>query len=239
MTDPNRLTTPDPALAPPRTRTRDETMAAADIAKERAALVSTLEQVGPNAPTLAGDWSTTELAQHLAAQDRMRGVPASLARRFVMATNIRVTAAYLNRPRAAAVVNAGPTGWEASLRRLHYPPATSLVRHPVATVTLWEHFVHHEDVRRPAGLPPQRSTPDMAAVIRWLLRYNGPRLRGETIRVLTPDGNDWSTGAEATLTIHGRPGELVLWLSGRGHSAEVQYQGDPQLFATMTHRMSI
>lgn len=40
---------------------------AAEMAGERAALVATLRLVGPDAPTLAGDWNTQDLAAHVAA----------------------------------------------------------------------------------------------------------------------------------------------------------------------------
>lgn len=209
-----------------------------EILAERAALVSTLEQVGPYARTLAGDWSTTELAQHLAAQDRIKGLPAFAARRFVLGTNIRGTAAYLNRPRLAAIVNAGPRGWDASLSRLRRQPPAALIRPPVATITLWEHFVHHEDVRRPASLP-QRPAPDMTTVIPWLLRYNRRRLRGTSIRVVTPDGTEWLPDAEPTLTVRGTQAEIVLWLSGRGQVADVRCEGNRQLFDELTRQMAI
>lgn len=209
-----------------------------DIVDERAGITSTLERVGPDAPTLAGNWSTTQLARHLAVQDRLGGIPAFLARRFVLATNVRGTAAYLDRPRMAAIVNAGPTGWEAALRRLHRQPSSALMRRSVAPITLWEHFVHHEDVRRPAGLA-RHATPDLTAVVQWLLRYNRRRLEGEIIHLVTPDGQQWSTGSEPSLTIQGPPGELVLWLSGRGLAADLQFQGKPDLLDGLTQRMSI
>lgn len=207
------------------------------VLEERTALVSTLDVVGPDAPTLAGDWSTTELAQHVAAQDRLKGLPAFAARRLVLATNIRGTAAYLERPRIAAIVNAGPASWDASMRRLRRPPPNALTRHPVATITLWEYLVHHEDVRRPASVP-RGPAPDLTTVISWLLRYNRRRLEGTAIRIVTPE-SDWSSGAEPALTVRGTQGQIVLWLSGRGDMAELQYQGDTRLFRGLTQRMAI
>ena len=39
-------------------------------ARERAALVATLHEVGPDAPTLCGDWTTRDLAAHLILRER-------------------------------------------------------------------------------------------------------------------------------------------------------------------------
>ena len=38
--------------------------------RERAALVETMRSVGPDAPTLCGDWTTRDLAAHLVTRER-------------------------------------------------------------------------------------------------------------------------------------------------------------------------
>ena len=38
--------------------------------RERAALVTTMRAVGPDAPTLCGDWTTRDLAAHLVLRER-------------------------------------------------------------------------------------------------------------------------------------------------------------------------
>ncbi|MEO8329882.1 MAG: maleylpyruvate isomerase family mycothiol-dependent enzyme, partial [Candidatus Nanopelagicales bacterium] len=43
-------------------------------ARERSAVCSTLERTGPDAPTLCGDWNTSELAAHLVMRE---GHPAA------------------------------------------------------------------------------------------------------------------------------------------------------------------
>jgi uncharacterized protein (TIGR03085 family) len=196
-----------------------------DILTERMMLVATLKRVGPDAPTLAGSWSASELARHLAAPDRLRGLGAWAARRLVVATGLRLTAAYLDRPTMAAVVNAGPRDWAGCLRRLEADPPAALTSGAVAPVTLWEYFVHHEDVRRRSDLP-RTTWPDLEAVIDWLMTYNRRRLeRLGGVGVMAHDGPDWSTRPAPRLTVEGEQGELVLWLSGRGRAAQVTVHG--------------
>lgn len=66
-----------------------------DIERERKHVVATLRSVGPDAPTLAGEWLAADIARHLAAQDRLRGLGSWAARRLVLATGLRLTAACL------------------------------------------------------------------------------------------------------------------------------------------------
>jgi hypothetical protein len=145
-----------------------------DIEAERRHLVTTLHSVGPEATILAGDWLASDVARHLAAQDRARGPPAWAARRLVLATGLRLTAAYLDRPAIAALVNAGPRDWERCITRLERDPPT-LLTGAAAPITLWEYFVHHEDIRRP-NHAQTTTAPDLTPVITWLTTYNRRRL---------------------------------------------------------------
>jgi uncharacterized protein (TIGR03083 family) len=211
---------------------------AEQVAAERALLVQTLRAVGPDAPTLATGWRAIDVARHLAAQDRMRGLPAFVARRIVAATGIRLTQAYLGRPRLVALINGRPRVWNECLGRLDCPPPTAVLRPPVDVITLWEHVVHHEDVRRPASIL-RPSWPDLSPVISWLLSYNGSHLKGLSLRILTRDGREWRVGDGASLTVRGEPGELVLWLSGRAMHCEVVVTGDATDLEKITRRMAI
>lgn len=133
-----------------------------DIREERQRLVATLRAVGPNAATLIDRWRAADLASHLASQDRLGGYPAYLARATVTATRLRLTAAYLDRTRIATLVNGPTKAWSQSLEILSRQPPDPILRSRVAPITLWEHFIHHEDVRRPTALtasPCQTSSP--------------------------------------------------------------------------------
>src|SRR5437763_933578 len=47
--------------------------------RERAALVETMRTVGPNAPTLCGDWTTRDLAAHLVVREGRLDATAGVA----------------------------------------------------------------------------------------------------------------------------------------------------------------
>ena len=55
--------------------------------RERAALITTMRDVGPDHPTLCGQWSTRDLAAHLVVRERRRSRVkhgARLERQLVM-----------------------------------------------------------------------------------------------------------------------------------------------------------
>ena len=209
-----------------------------DIIEERARLVETLEFVGPEAPTLVEGWSAQELARHLAAQDRLRGVPALVARRLVVATQLRLTAVYLDRPVALALVNSGPRSWAGCLQRLRQPPPRAVTGASVGPITLWEHVVHHEDLRRASSVR-RTAWPDLTAVIDWLLAYNRRRLNGPGVRLVDADSSSaWSSRPSPAVTVTGPPSELVLWLSGRPW-AEVQVDGAADDVSGLGRRLAI
>lgn len=187
-------------------------IAASAVVTERAALLATLREAGPEAPTLIGPWTAHHLASHLAAQDRFGGWPARLARTAVAITGVRLSATYLNRPRITAFVNGPTRPWDASLDILSKPPPPPVLGDRVAVITLWEHFTHHEDVRRPNSIPRQ-SLPDLEPVLEWVLGYNRQRLN-RSVRAVA-EGRTFEAGIGEPLTIAGSLPDLVLWFSGR------------------------
>ena len=133
-------------------------------AAERAALVDLLEQVGPDAPTLCGSWTTHDLAAHLVVRD---GTPLALPGLVVPLLH-PVTAAYERCARTrpyADLVRALRAG----------PPLLSLGRLGDAA-ELHEWFVHAEDVRRPAGQGPRPAGTPLQAAIWSRLVVAGPAL---------------------------------------------------------------
>lgn len=197
-----------------------------DIRAERRLLHDTLSALGPEAPTNVNGWQAEHLASHLAAQDRLRGVPVYAARTIVAATNIRASGMFLDRPALASLASAYGRPWKQSLDRLAQPPPSLLVRRNIAPITLWEYFVHHEDVRRANG-GPRLEMPDLHPVLCWILRYNG-RCLDRAVTIHTGQG-PIRAGSGAPLAVSGDLADVVLWLSGRQPSRLETDGGDQEL----------
>lgn len=136
-------------------------MAVADeVVRERQRLLRTLRAAGPDAATLGSTWTAADVAQHVAAQDRFFGVPAFVARNLLGRTGARLPNVDLDRPLVRLAINGRQRGWDACLRRLAHNPPKAVLHPSVSHLTLWEHFTHHEDVRRPGGLARAR-VPDL------------------------------------------------------------------------------
>lgn len=151
---------------------------------------------------------------------------------------LRLTAAYLDRPFAAAVVNVGRRDWDRCIQRLQRRPPAAVMAMPIAAVTLWEHVVHHEDVRRPANIE-RTWWPDLGPVIDWLMTYNRRRLEDQGVRLVADDKAEWSTRRCPAVTVRGAPSELVIWLSGRGKAAHIHRQGEPHRLAVLDRQLAI
>lgn len=186
-------------------------------ARERADLLSLMATLGPDAPTLCEGWSTHDMAAHLSARERR---PLALPG-LVLAPLHGLTEHYEREARR--------TPYEDLLKRLRKgPPFWSPVVLPPANVH--ELFVHHEDVRRPAGLGPRdldRETQD--ALWQRLLLVGPPftrRGKGLGITVVTPGARSQRLrrGADEVV-LRGEIGELFLWLFGRRSAAEVTVEG--------------
>jgi len=193
-------------------------------AGERAALVALLEDTGPDAPTLCGDWTTHDLAAHLVVRDSQ---PLALPGLVVPVLHA-VTAAYERRARRrpyddlVAALRTGP------------PPLSPAQLGDLAELHEW--YVHHEDVRRRVA-PGTRATSAALQDGLWArLAVLGPvlalRAHGLGLVLATPDGRRRRVrrgGAETVLT--GEPGELLLWMFGRKAAADVHLWGSPDAVA--------
>jgi uncharacterized protein (TIGR03085 family) len=190
--------------------------------RERAALVETMRSVGPDAPTLCGEWTTRDLAAHLVVREGRLDTTPGIAVPFL--------AGYTEKVRRQA---AESTEWDELLERIASgPPLYSpfKVLDPVAN--MGEMFIHHEDVRRAqTGWEPRplddatvralgRGLPIMA---RLTLAKAPARLA-----LRTPQGKDVVTlGRGPELTITGEPQELLLFISGRD-AVRLTFDGDPE-----------
>ncbi|MDT5243646.1 MAG: hypothetical protein QOD36_1022 [Mycobacterium sp.] len=202
--------------------------------RERAALVETMRSVGPDAPTLCGEWTTRDLAAHLVVREGRLDTTPGIAVPFL--------AGYTEKVRRQA---AESTEWDELLERIASgPPLYSpfKVLDPVAN--MGEMLIHHEDVRRAqTGWEPRplddatvralgRGLPIMA---RLTLAKAPARLA-----LRTPQGKDVVTlGRGPELTITGEPQELLLFISGRD-AVRLTFDGDPETVdAVRTNRRGL
>ena len=189
---------------------------------ERAALLDLLSALGPDAPTLCGDWRTHDLAAHLVVRERRpHAVPG-----LVVPALHGVTAALERRMR--------PTAYDDLLAALRSgPPAWSPLGLPdplYDASNLHELYVHHEDVRRLVEPGPRAATPGLDDALWQRLRVLAPvftrRARGLGLTLVTPDARSMRArrGGEE-LVVRGTARELFLWLWGRRAVAEVEVEG--------------
>jgi len=178
--------------------------------RERAALVETMRTVGPNAPTLCGDWSARDLAAHLVVREGRLDATVGVAVPFLAGYTARVQRQVTE-----------TTSWDELLAKVASgPPLYSPFKLLDPIANLGEMFIHHEDVRRAqSGWEPRRLDDTMVkALSRGLPLMARLSLGKSPARVLlhTPDGKTVAAvGRGPELIVTGELEELVLFLSGR------------------------
>jgi uncharacterized protein (TIGR03085 family) len=205
---------------------------------ERAELCDALEQAGPDAPTLCGDWTTHDLAAHLWIRETdPLGAPGIVAKPLAGLTERRMseTKARWPYPELVDRVRRGP----ARLSVFAFPG----VDEEANTV---EFFVHHEDVRRAGDAPVDpRNLPDEVEDWMWRrMKLMGRALfrRAEVGVVLERPQEDGAPGEPDTVrvmaggeivTIIGQPSELMLYAYGRQAHSHVRLVGDDAALARL------
>jgi uncharacterized protein (TIGR03085 family) len=187
--------------------------------RERAALIETMRNVGPGAPTLCEGWNTRDLAAHLVIREyRLDAAPGILIPFFAGRTD--------------KVQNdvAQHTDWDELVDKVASgPPVYSPLKllDPVANVA--EMFIHHEDVRRAQpGWEPRVLEPALASMLRRTLplmaRLTLAKVPGR-VALRVPEGKTVLTaGRGPAVTVTGAPEELLLFSVGR--QARVEFVGD-------------
>ncbi|MFI6866957.1 TIGR03085 family metal-binding protein [Nocardia sp. NPDC050406] len=189
--------------------------------RERRQLVQTMAAVGPDAPTLCGDWTVRELAAHLIVRERrLDAAPGIMLKPF---------AGYLDRVQAKTAQRPFPELLEQVRTG---PPLWSPLKLVDSIVNLTEMFVHHEDVRRAGSSWESR---DLSAadedrlwkVLRPLARM-AYRKSPVTVVLATPDGRRVTVPAEGarSVVLTGPPSELLLHAFGRDE-VRLSMSGDP------------
>src|SRR3954465_1728777 len=106
--------------------------------RERSALVETMRSVGPDAPTLCGDWTTRDLAAHLVVRESRLDATAGVAVPFLAGYTARVQRQVTE-----------TTSWDPPPAQVASgPPLYSPFKLLDPIANLGEMFIHHEDVRR-------------------------------------------------------------------------------------------
>jgi uncharacterized protein (TIGR03085 family) len=187
--------------------------------QERAALVTTMRGVGPDHPTLCGDWSTRDLAAHLVVRER----------RIDAAPGIMIPALAGYTARVQEQVTAADD-WNVLLDKIASgPPLLSPFKLLDPVVNVAEMYIHHEDVRRAAsGWEPRELDQDaVTALTRQVSMMARMALAKAPARVTlrTPEGKDLATaGRGESVVVTGAPLELLMFSSGRDE-ARVEFTG--------------
>ena len=178
--------------------------------RERSALVDTMRAVGPDAPTLCGDWTTRDLAAHLVVRERRLDATPGIT--------ISALAGYTAHVQRGVTKS---TDWDQLLDKVASgPPLYSPFKLLDPVANMGEMFIHHEDVRRAqtGWEPRQLDDATVKALARGLPLMARLTLGGAPARVSlrTPDGKTVATvGRGPELTVTGDISELTLFIAGR------------------------
>jgi len=196
---------------------------------EREALCDLLSDLGPDSPTLCEGWTTYDMAAHLYVREHNPvasvGIVLPVAAGLHDKAILKAKEDHPYDELVAKVRKGPPLHWKA-------------VDGPFNTQ---EYFVHHEDVRRGDGnfAPrPEAETAEIEAAL-WRGLQRGHRLatrrvKGVEVNFVTPDGKTIHSGkGDESVTITGRPGEIILFLSGRKEAANVELTGSDEAIATV------
>jgi uncharacterized protein (TIGR03085 family) len=195
--------------------------------RERAALVETMQAIGPDAPTLCTGWTTKDLAAHLVVRERRLDAAPGIAIGFLAGYTDKV-----QRQTAAS------TGFDELVGKVASgPPLFSPFKVFDAVANMDEMFIHHEDVRRagthwePRALD-ENTTSSLARQVSSFARMTLSKAPAR-VSLATPQGKVLSTaGKGAPVTITGDPGELLLFAAGR-EPARVSFDGDADAIAAV------
>ena len=189
--------------------------------RERAALVATLLETAPDAPTLCEGWDARDLAAHLVVRERRLDTGPGIL--------IPAFAGYTERVQNQV---AASTDWDVLLGQVaDGPPIYSpfKILDPVANPA--EMFIHHEDVRRAVGDWEPRPLDDqtVSALRRPIAMMARMTLRKAPVKAIfrTPQGETLATaGKGPEVVITGDVGELLMYAAGRD-KAWVSFDGSP------------
>jgi uncharacterized protein (TIGR03085 family) len=188
---------------------------------ERAAICAEFAAVGPDRPTLCGDWSTRDLLAHLLVRERAPWSSPGILIKALAPITEKAMRGYAGTPWPEMIesLRSGPPIWS--------PFWLSVVDRFANGA---EFFVHHEDVRRgEPGWAPRPPDAERDAEVWAILERMGRMLhRGSPVgvRLRTPSGREVAARPGSGVTVVGEPGELLLQAFGRS-AVEVEILGEP------------
>lgn len=198
-------------------------------AAERDALCDLFLEVGPDAPTLCGTWTTRDLAAHLVVRERRPDAATGIVIPPLAWYGERIRTGEGRREWAELVerVRSGPPIWS--------PTRLDAIDRLANTVEL---FVHHEDVRRATeGWEPRHLDPaleaDLAAALRRMAKLLVRKAPGGLVLLPTGGAAVTAKSGEPHVDVSGPVGELVLFVYGRQAVANVGLVGPDDLVAAM------
>jgi uncharacterized protein (TIGR03085 family) len=197
---------------------------------ERAALCDLALELGPDAPTLSGDWTVKDLVVHLILRESSPAAVGIVVPQLGGLTD-RASRRLARRDLAELV------------RRLRQgPPLYSPFAIPAVDrmANLLEYFVHHEDIRRAQDGWEPRELPTRAQDALWkAIRVAGKGLvRSAKVGVALERSDTqerWVLKESAApVVVRGLPAELVMFTYGRQAQAQVELEGADADVAALT-----
>lgn len=184
-------------------------------ADERSHLANLFDDLGPDQPTLCGEWTTRDLVAHLLIRERRPDAAGGILVPALARRTERVMASVSDQPYADLVqkFRDGPPFWSP----LGWPVVGD-------KANLFEFFVHHEDVRR--AQPDWQPRPDdgrrddalwssLKMAARLLLRKSPVGVVLQSVG----RADIVARKGERSVTLVGLPGEIVLLSFGRPNDA--------------------
>lgn len=194
---------------------------------EREALADLMLELGPDAPTICGDWSTRDLAAHLVIRSDRPDAAAGIVIPALAGWTRKVQerAARRDWDDLVATVRRGAPGWSLQSR-----PSLDGQSNTI------EYFVHHEDVRRAREGWAPRELDDAAVASLWARIAQAGKffVRKSPVGVVVAPTDGPAAGTELTIkggersvTLRGPVGEIVLAIYGRVTQG-LEMEGEPQ-----------
>jgi uncharacterized protein (TIGR03085 family) len=191
---------------------------------ERLAMCELLDELGPDRPTLCGDWTTRDLLAHLLVRERRPDASLGI-----------VIPAFAGRTEAAMRHVAEQSFTENVETFRHGPPIWMPWAIPILgdRANLFEFYVHHEDIRRAqVGWAPRPSDGRREDALWGALTMMGRLLfRHSPVGVvLRAAGRDDAVVRKGAPSVHivGEPSEIALVAFGRSTDlTRVVVQGEP------------
>lgn len=178
---------------------------AEDVVVEHRRIAETLSDLGPDVPAGVGSWTVADLAAHLLSQTMGWGLVVFLGR-FLVARGVRVND-LAGGATEWTIAYYGRRDFDATIRRLHEGVPRLLLRPSVAPVSLFEIWLHHDDVRRANGLGPSPEPESLGEAVNFAVRYQRKALGERAIDRSASNGEllRWLGGRPSTIPTHEPP----------------------------------